>query len=186
MLISFEDYGIHRVKSKILISNELEVLGEFNNKKCVLVLRDPYNLFASRICNRSEYHSTVLKLEHFVKLWKEFAREYLGETDYLFNRTVISFDEWFKNIDYRKLIINELGLEFTDVGLQDMMKECNGSSFDRYKYKNKCQKMLVLDRSKKVVTNCHFKKILRDKELFELSSKIFGDLEVVNYVRGKL
>ena len=149
----------------------------FKNPTCtvnnILILRDPYNLFSSRIRRASLVNHPAYPRERgeamnrVVSLWKEHAREYLGITNILRNKICIYFNTWFSDKTYRREISNSLGLKFSDQGYSDVSKKGGGSSFDRTKYDGKSHMMDVLNR----------KGLLTDDEL-EFLELITDDNEI--------
>ena len=162
----------------------------------IIVLRDPFNLFASRIrlfdrnnTIREESGKKPLPLGRDLcqaseiswaggrsaERWKEHAREFLGETSFLGSSMAISYNEWFSSESYRKKASKELGLKFSDKNLQRVPSNGHGSSFDMITKDNKAQEMKVLSRWEKYVKDDRFLGLF-DDELFELSYKIYPEL----------
>ena len=146
----------------------------------ILILRDPRNLFASRIRKASAMDSPSFSQEmdetmnHIIDLWKNHTKEYLGLTNYLNNKVCIYFNLWFSSQEYRKSISRKLNLEFTDKGFTQVSEIGGGSSFDGTKFHGNNQKMDVLNRQdylseaeKKILET-----IFLDEELQELINKI--------------
>lgn len=100
----------------------------------VVVIRDPYNLWASRY-----------------KAYKSFSQEeysmYIEHINSSFY--TINYNNWFTSIDYRKQISLILGLEFSDKNLNMITNV--GSSFSGRDYDGKAQEMKVLERYKLVI-----------------------------------
>ncbi len=84
-------------------------------------------------------------MDRVVNLWKEHAREFLGQTDQLENKACIYFNSWFSHRAYRQQISRQLGLEFTDRGFSKVSKFGGGSSFDRTSVEDN-RKIDVLNR----------------------------------------
>ena len=74
----------------------------------ILVLRDAYNLFASRLTHAQREHqdfsysysrigwgSTLA-----INLWKEHTKEFLRKTKYLKNPVLLNFNFWFGSIKF--------------------------------------------------------------------------------------
>jgi hypothetical protein len=134
----------------------------FHDPKCriahAVLLRDPVNLFASRI-RRGAIHqgrSPAYPVEfdsnmrRAIELWKAYAREFLGVTNELPNRVGILFDRWFSDIEYRRSISRQLCLKFSDAGLRKVARYGGGSSFDGQDFDADAQKMNVLERHKQL------------------------------------
>ncbi len=101
----------------------------------VLILRDPYNMLASRIRKASSADDPAYPtrpgpgMDRIVALWKAHAREFLGLTDHLENRICIYFNSWYSNLDYRRHISRQFGFRFTDNGFKKVSRIGGGSSF---------------------------------------------------------
>jgi hypothetical protein len=117
----------------------------------ILVLRDPRNLFASRIrmarrldapCFRTDRTS----MQRFVDLWKAQARESLGITNDLRNKVCVYFNAWYSSEAYRRGISARLHFTFTDEGFNQVSDEGGGSSFDGLSFDGRGSQMDVLNR----------------------------------------
>lgn len=141
----------------------------------VLVLRDPFNLFASRM--QSKANGLIPNAEAWsnyldTQLWKLYAKEFLRETEHLGKCLCINYNRWFLEIEYRKQLSSYFG-DFTDEGLHDVPEP--GSSFDFFAYKGQAQKQAVLRRWKYLWKNPLFQKlVMQDQELNDISQHIFG------------
>jgi len=144
----------------------------------VMVIRSPWNHLASVLGWKTRWY--LKKKERFIACWNVAAEEYLGITDVLPKpKTFVNFDKWFAEKKYRKKISKQLGLNFSDDGLNIVMPMGwgkKGSSFDTMKYNGTAQKMPVLDRWKEYENNTvEFTDVLKmDEKLRKLSKKIFG------------
>jgi hypothetical protein len=146
----------------------------------ILILRDPRNLFASRIrkahvVNNASYAREPGPLfDRAIDRWKEHAREFLGDTNHLPNKTAIYFNRWFVSQPYRKQICERLGLRFSDKGLSKVTDHGGGSSFDRSAYDNRASEMDVLHRAKNLSEQERemLELVLRDPEVNELHQRI--------------
>jgi len=195
LIYSYEEYPLQEVFDEEFDKNHDKFIGKSLKKIDVLVLRDPYNFFASRIkleefgILNSRVHLTDEKSKKIVvNLWKEYAKEYLGNTKYLKNnKMVISYNKWNSDKKYRKFLAKKLKLQFKDLKDENMSKYGPGSSFDKFKYKGQAYKMKVLERWKVMKDYPFYRSIFEDKELVELSNKIFGnvfDTQVLSEKQG--
>ena len=152
-------FGVSRFMG-LLEDHELSVC-PFTDPPCkvqnILILRDPVNLFASRI------HKSALRpgslvypdtnnefMQRATNLWKKHAREFIGETDELQNRVGIYYNRWFTDRAYREQISGQLGMRFKDSGFGRLSKHGGGSSFDGKKIESKVEDLSVLSRSKQL------------------------------------
>jgi hypothetical protein len=124
-MITLEDHHLSQVP-----------LSDINTVKNILILRDPVNTFASRIRKASRGENSAYPqalnddMIRIINLWKEYAREFIGETAILPNKICIYFNKWYSSVEYRKSVAASLGLKFTDVGYNTISRIGGGSSFE--------------------------------------------------------
>ncbi|MFC1884490.1 hypothetical protein ACFL2O_06955 [Thermodesulfobacteriota bacterium] len=143
----------------------------------VLVIREARNWIASclkrRETARHEYEKDVFrKLPERVALWKQHAEIALQTPSWM---TVVLFDRWFSDAEYRRSICEKLGIPFTDAGLNEVARFGNGSSFDARKYDGRAQEMDVLNRWKEFDDDPLMARMMTD-ELLELNKSLFPDV----------
>jgi hypothetical protein len=170
VIVSLEDHDLQ-------IRPFLNVPCEVTN---ILILRDPHNLFASRIRKASLVDNPAYPgragpaMERVVQVWKGHAREYLGLTDYLDNRLCIYFNSWVSSQDYRRHVSRGLSLEFTDDGFSRVSQIGGGSSFGGTRFADDSLRVDVRNRSS-YLTDAErqlHKDVLEDEELRELAHRI--------------
>lgn len=82
----------------------------------LLIIREPINLFSSRIRKASNVEMIAYPparnwiFDRAVELWKEHCREALGATQHLRAKVVIYFDRWLIDSSYRAELLRELEL----------------------------------------------------------------------------
>ena len=149
------------------------------DSKNVLVIRSPWNQLASILSWKKKWY--MKRKDRFIRGWKNSAREALGVTNnFPEPKIIVKYDDWFVNKKYRRSISKQLGIPFSDKGLNIVMPigwGTKGSSFDRMEYKKNAQKMAVNDRWKKYKDNhVEFLDVLRmDSELMDMSRQLFGE-----------
>ena len=162
LIYSYEDRNL----SKLFSSKD----------KTILVIRDPYNVTASRIkqleINKKQYWFSVDK--RYINKVKQYLEECIGKQNLLGDKVIVNYNKWFTSKEYRKELSKILNLKFTDEGYSKMLYHGNGSSF-RGVIKN-TKSLKVLDRWKKYTNHHLFRKISEDKEILEMSRQIFGDI----------
>jgi len=175
LVYSYEDVPLEFIVDNNFRRNHDEFVGKSGSILFIMVLRDPYNTFASRL--RTGFTCKI----DCINMWKEYAQEYIegGKTLPKENTIFVSFNKWFKDKKYRKDLAEKIELEFTDAGLNKVVKNYRGSSFDGTMYNGKAQKMKVLERWKHYQNDSKYRKIFEDKELVEMSERIFG--KIVNW-----
>lgn len=182
LVYSYEDQELEKVAHASFERKHDLYLGKSEEKFDVIVMRDPFNLFASRLKTKPteggpNFDMLEVYSRHYSlpKLWISYAKECLGETTHLKNKRVfINYNKWFSEIDYRQEISAQLGIRFSDEGLNDISPSGNGSSFDGAKYAGKAYKMDVLSRWQSFIDNPVYHELLNVENLIEYSNKLFG------------
>lgn len=175
LIMSFENFGIKSAPISSLVDVKVNI-DKFNSiiSRCssvffLIVNRDPYNWAAS--CLNRVGSDTKLQIDNLIVAWKELVKESFGETSTLpYDVYPINYNKWFLYSDYRRNICDDLGLIFTDDGLNDVLNNGGGSSFDKLGFNGRAQDMDVLNRYKKFIGSPEFERIFADKELDVLSS----------------
>jgi hypothetical protein len=108
-LISFEDLPLNFVANKVHPS-----------RHAVLMLRDPFNTFASRMRTIENHRAHDVrgfaKVNRIVPaLWKQYAHEFLHPR-HLPHAVRLNFNAWYASVSYRRQISEQLGWAFTDDG----------------------------------------------------------------------
>jgi len=187
LILNFEEASVKELEKKLKICNSKGFYPRGGSKKIlnVLVLRDPYNNFASRLALANQLitkekergrtggkHCRMWISDKKVELWCEHARNFLSHP----NLICINYNNWFSDIEYRKSVALKLGLKFRDNNRNQVAKEGGGSSFDGLTKQNKAREMNVLNRWKNFKHDKTYKGIISDPELIDLSNKIFGKI----------
>lgn len=167
---SYEHYSFNKAIGDWFEGKREDFLGRSQQKFDIIILRDPFNTFASLIRMGENFKNPDSAIEK----WLEHAREYFGRTHHFKHRLGINYNLWFTDKDYRQEIANSLQLTFTDAGIRNVVNVGKGSSFDGTVYDGKAQEMPVLVRYKSYLEHPVMLKILANEELRELSTQIFG------------
>ena len=186
LVYSYEDQPLEKLCDHSFEKKHDIYLGKSKARYDLIILRDPFNLFASRL-RASRRNNTEAGYIDFMKvksrahslpqLWVDYAREYLGETQYLQNiRVPVNYNQWVIDIHYRRQIAEALDLEFTDSGMDDVMTNGGGSSFEGTELQGKASKMAVLERWKNFQNDPEFKALIRNDALLTYSDSIFGTI----------
>lgn len=145
-------------------------LGPSRRRVDVLLLRDPCNLFASRLKTGTSGsgHGTALRI------WKQHAREFLGLRRMLRpDRLAVSYNRWIGDRSYRRDLAEALGLTFSDAGRQDVPPVGAGSSFDGRLYHGRAADMEVTERWRWLEHSSRLTELF-DSETLDLGERIFG------------
>jgi len=178
--------GILRPDCRIISIEDMPVGRElFSNDpkdvRHVLIIRDPKNLFASRVkkafkITHPAYPRCFDKMaRRAVALWKQHAYEALETTRSLTPKTVVMFDKWVRDADYRRAVAWELRIEPNSEALFQLAREGGGSSFG-----DEAVTKGVLDRS--AMLNAHerslFEAYLDDPEVIQLRNALLDAYRV--------
>lgn len=185
ILLSYEDIPLTEVAKLPTIAGQDEII-ENAEKYRILVLRDPFNFFASRLQRVRTLESKGIttniiqqqSLTEIVKLWKDYAKEFLGRTTLLGDKVAINYNRWVSEKEYRDAILNEAfgRTENLDLGINDVSSHGGGSSFDQLNFDSRGKEMDTGNRWKYFIHDEVFTSLFRDKELVALSIEIFGHL----------
>jgi hypothetical protein len=146
----------------------------------IIILRDPYNNYASYLELVKNPNYGPLSFFPILKYWQEYAREALGETNRLRNRVFISYNDWVNSEEYRKNIVAMIGsrfgieTKFDDSLFQKMTPYGGYSSFDGNTHKEDATKMKVHERWKKFENSIRYRENVDTPEIRELSEKLFN------------
>ncbi len=151
-----------------------QYFGNSRESDSLIILRDPYNTFASW------FQKNWRVTPEIIKLWKSYAYEFMGITNHLKSPKIsVSFNQWFSDRSYRQRLADSLGLRFTDRNLNSVSFHGSGSSFDEQSLNEKAQEMKILNRFHNYLGDAKFLQIFEnDPELDKLSKDIFGSIDM--------
>jgi len=171
LLYSYEDSFLRHVFSRELDKRHDTWVGPSARQFRIILLRDPFNLFASRL------QMGAIQTPHTaVRLWKQHARRFLrlrkrgGE-----NELAISYNEWVQSARYRESLAARLDIPFTDAGLDTVSSCAGGSSFDGHRFDGRGRQMPVFDRWRSFRDDSRYRALF-DEEVIALSDAAFGRL----------
>ena len=155
----------------------------------ILVLRDFENWLASRI----RYHETLRghfpqlsQIVRFGKLWASYAKEYIGETNYLRDAPLVtlSFNRWVRDECYRREVLESMGIKLRDNSISYVPGAGGGSSFDATRFSGRAEQMKVFDRWRYLLEE-KFDDLMphvraRNPEIGRLNEQIFGAASYVS------
>lgn len=165
-VVSFEDYNLQILK-KIRPKNSIRI----DNSMKILILRDPFNLYASRLKSgmKTPAHFCGLNLR---QLYLQYSREFAFKTKILGkDKIIISYNQWKISKSYRKSISKKLGLEFNDRGLNLVTGQGGGSSFDGMSKKG--QNLKTELRYKLFLSNPSFINWFKNSDILDFSRRHF-------------
>ena len=181
LLYSYEDVHLSYIFNKKFEKLRNKATYRARRRYNILILRNPFNLFASRTkSDKTGIGSVFFSAQD---LWKAYANEYLSNTTHIIkDKVIINYDSWYKDQSYRKNIARQLALDFDDAGRDVVPEFGGGSSFDKLDYQDKASNMKVNERWKQLQGNVTFEDVLLDTTLLSLARKIFDfDPDLARY-----
>lgn len=163
-ITNYEDYPIQEA---------LEHIG--SEGKILLILRDPYNMFASRL--RSKFLTEEGRISpRIIHRWKDHATEFLRHSEQIDDHRLISisFNMWIKDKEYRDNIAKQIGFTNTDKGINILSQFGQGSSFDGNDYQDKANKMDLQNRHKQVMHETIFRQLCQNQDIAQLAQHLPG------------
>lgn len=188
LLYSHEDCFLGSLNKKSFLDNRKQWIGPSELQRDILIVRDPFNLFASRIksgliLGHYTHHGTrPISTLTLKRIYKQHAGEFLGRRKAMKNKVGINFNVWASKKEYRWQIAEKLNIPFTDVGFTEVPGVAGGSSFDGTRLSGQAHKMNLNDRWKKFASDESFWELF-DPEIVELSIEIFGETAPASYYR---
>ena len=183
LIYSYEDDFLQDIYSKHFEKHHNRWVGKSKERHEILILRDPFNLFASRL-KLEELLDNVIPLRNdtgrdtVISLWKQYAKELLNETNFINkNKITVNYNSWVIDVKYRQQLAEHLNLEFSDIKAKEVIPIGGGSSFD--KDQTNATNMKLFERWKHFQNDKYFRELFEDKELIELSDAIFGEIPEV-------
>ncbi len=178
IMMNFEN--LNSAKLPMTPDQYIERFVPVKNAQHILVIRDIFNFIASRIKSGRELTLKDLtensaRLTSTIELWKTYAREYLGITDYLPQKISVNFNKWFVDDEYRKNLSKMLSVDRDISNWNTVSTYGGGSSFDNQN--TNASQMKVLERWRMYENMEAYRNLfLNDKELVSLSERIFGKI----------
>lgn len=165
LIVSFESYPLETIR-KIADNDHFEKLfGRYDNIRHLIGLRDPWNLFASRIKHG------VRRLRHPADyLWTEYARAFIEKP---YDAEYILFHEFLSKITTRRKLSKALGGKFDDSNIDAVPKYGGGSSFTGQDYDGEGRQMDVFGRWREYADDVEYQKLFTT-EVEELATEVFG------------
>ncbi|MEP7247703.1 MAG: hypothetical protein ABI885_29010 [Gammaproteobacteria bacterium] len=190
LIYNHEDQALSSICTNTFEENHDRWLGPSRQRFDILIMRDPFNLFASRMKAGflPGFLPRIKDFDRLTELWKEHATEYLSLSNLLpAPKVCINFNEWFTSTSYRAELARTLGLQFSDTSVNAVPEFGGGSSFDGLAFQGRAQQMQITERWKEFKDDARYRTILADVEMLELSARIFGnvgtDIEIARPLR---
>ncbi len=189
-IISYEDPYLNDIPHLYPVRQGKEILPD-SEQKFVLILRDPYNLFATRLKKMDNMHNPITDYREIdawpethdtqlgKELWKEYAKEFLGETNILGDNIIpINYNLWCSDKAYRdSLLKTHFNQEINkDIGFNHVPDNGGGSSYNFKDYDGKATEMQTDTRWRSFINDPEYRALVSDPEIRRLSEKIFGHI----------
>lgn len=151
-----------------------QALGRPRESLDVLILRDPFNLMASR----RKMGCSAVNERTAMRIWKQHARAALtGRGPGHGPPLAISYGGWVRDPGYRRTISGRLGIPHSEEGLERVAGCGGGSSFDGMAYDGRAREMAVFDRWRHFAEDRSFRALF-DAETLDLCERLHPDATV--------
>jgi len=178
-------------------SSREDFLGPSLRRRDVLILRDPFNCFASRMAMIQDRGANggMRQLPEIAQNWKALARRALQLADgHAETEMVILFNEWIRSRDYRERIASALGGQYCEANMHRISRFGGGSSFtpnrsyrrwsggrffhylQQWIVPGRQHAEMLTHRWKNLRDNESFRSLFRDPEILQLSEALFGEV----------
>jgi hypothetical protein len=150
-----------------------EHFGERSPLIDLLVLRDPFNTFASLLKSGMMHDGNR---ERVVALYKQYCRVFTGLDRLLDPRhrlVVANYNRWFSDAEYRNELAGAFGFSVSGQSYEFVPSHGGGSSFTGTAMNGRGADMQVLERWRYFESDPSFRSLF-DPELLQLSAKVFG------------
>ena len=169
IIYSFEDWDLKDIYLQKLIRNR--------SLKVILILRDPYNWLASTF-KHHDSKTPIILLEEKKKRLISYLEQVLNINDYLNHDVVaIDFSQWLVSTQYRKEIMEQLGLTFSEsleTSFGEVQPFGGGSSFDGQIVEPNVLRKSVSERWRSYEDNQEYRALLKDDNLKKLALRFFN------------
>ena len=146
-----------------------------------VILRDPFNLFASRMTRHWKNSKRFHPVDQQRDLWINHATEYLSE------KTVkgVSYNKWVSSETYRESLCSTLNLPLIP-RMEKVPGAGSGSSFDKQTLTGYASKMKIFERWKELEDELFYDKYkqLFTDDVIDLSIEAFGKQFVFSIINS--
>lgn len=177
---SYEDFSIAALGE--WLQQQPPLFGSVEQRVCLLLLRDPYNLFASRLHasrQATDGHAWLpfdrYSIPWLCESWVEHALEFSGQTHHLPNLVTVSYTQFVTNPDYRQQLAQRLSITPDDTIMHRVAPTANGSSFDGCRFDGQAEQMALFTRWQQVREDPRYCQAVADPRLAPLAAEIFGE-----------
>ena len=188
LLCSFEDRPLRLIGSaQCYPHRRIPNPPEVKRRIYVVLMRDPFNLFASQLKSSKDKPRYVGGLS-MPQLYLTYVSEQVGGTNFLNGEKLfISYNRWRSDKSYRESIATRLDLTVSDRGLDKVPRYGGGSSFERRRADGSGSQMHTYARWVHYKDDPRYLRMFRNRALVEyaLSEFDLGD-ELTSYANSLL
>lgn len=168
LLLSYEDIDPRSPFIQEFLAAPDKHVGGSDRIMTALILRDPFNQFASLMKKGFLNRATS---GFYVERWKQYAREFVGESSCLGRDLVaVNYNRWVQEAEYRRELATRLGLVTGDDSFQQVPLFGDGSSFQTGA--TSAEQLDVFDRWRQYMGQPEYD-CLFDHEIIELAARVF-------------
>lgn len=175
LILSQEDSFLRHAFSREYERHHDRWVGPSVRRVDVLLLRDPFNLFASRrrwAERLGGWHG--VPEPRALTIWRQHAREFIRPSGHLRHAPLrIRYDRWVREPGYRAHLARSLGLAHDDRAMERVADVGGGSSFDGLDFHGRASQMAVFDRWRHYAGDASFRALF-DRQVLALSEAVFG------------
>ena len=182
LLYNFEDVDLERY-AEWWLSDRLD--HPSGRRATILLLRDPYNLFASRLKQYRTMPGNAFaqqlippagpEREAVIATWLQHAREFAGRTSTLGATTIcVNYGQWVFDADYRVELCSRLGGSYSETAMKQIPSHGFGSSFEGFRGRTLKHRLGLLHRWRHFHGDGEYDALVAKPELRALSDEIFG------------
>lgn len=175
IILSSDDWTIEQIRNGEVKEKHDKWYGKRDSKINILVLRDPFNLVASNLAKHQYAMPTANVVNLICELWKNHAKEFLGQTSFLQNLIKVNVNKWHTNSDYRLELMKKLNINL-DPSPYQRIPDFGGSSFSGKAKQGKASELKIIERWQYFRNMSEFRKMRENRELMELFRNIFVTL----------
>lgn len=152
----------------------------------LILVRDPANLFASRIEWEKRVNTPLAEDHQAVVHDMELAvwqAQYGWAQDQ--SSGMVSFNRWVEDVDYRRELVESRGVAFTDAGRDAVSASGGGSSFDALQFDGRARDMAVNDRWRRYVEHSEWRRLMGLIEDLPAIMRRFGVMDFPHVPRSQ-
>jgi len=170
VIFSFEDYFPRHAWGRYFRLMRDARYGSAQQRKVILILRDPFNLLASRRAHHRVHAGLRRSGRTWLDCWKEYARYCADPPE---DTVPVIFDRWVIDQSYRRAVAEQLGLNYNERNLHALSTVGGGSSFDGTRADKATDHSRVLGRWRELADSGPMRALRTDPEVRRYTSELF-------------